>query len=54
MNGATITAGEELRSYGNASVQGRFVNNGLVVAETGRISFVDAVPGAGDSWATCA
>lgn len=48
VNGATITAGEELRSYGNASVQGRFVNNGLVVAETGRISFVDAVSGAGD------
>lgn len=48
VNGATITAGEELRGYGNASVQGRFVNNGLVVAETGRISFGDAVSGAGD------
>lgn len=47
VNGARLDAGEELRSNGRASVQGRFVNNGFTAAETGELSFFDDVSGAG-------
>jgi autotransporter family porin len=47
VNGARQGVGEQFRSNGAASVQGRFLNNGEVVVESGQLSFFDDVSGAG-------
>jgi T5SS/PEP-CTERM-associated repeat protein len=47
INGARQGAGEQLRSNGAASVQGRFLNNGEVLVESGQLSFLSDVSGAG-------
>jgi len=47
VNGALLTPGASLLSDGDASVQGRFVNDGDVAALHGQLSFVDDVSGSG-------
>lgn len=47
VNGARIDPGSALRGFGSTSVQGRFVNDGLVQAATGQISFFSNVSGNG-------
>lgn len=47
VNGARLAATGSLLSNGAASIQGRFLNNGLVTAQTGELSFFDDVSGAG-------
>lgn len=47
VNGARQGVGKQFRSNGAASVQGRFLNNGEVIVESGQLSFFDNVSGAG-------